>query len=314
MNIYYLGLDSILKNNFEVMNEIDVSIVIVNYNTREMTNECIASVLSHTKSNSIEIILVDNASTDGSKEFYLNDKRVKYIYSHENLGFGRANNIGIEAACGKYVFLLNSDTILLDDVINKLFDFAERNVDNNLGAIGTCLIDKDKKDVLSFGQFVSSKRIYRRLLENLRIYRKNFEADTYSELYIKGYLEVDFISGADLFVPKRVFNKIKGFDPDFFMYYEETELQKRMDEVGLKRYIINVRDIIHLEGGSFGESLPFRRKMMMTKGMKLYINKNFKGIFKFQIIILSLLVLLKDLVKLNYTTNQNFTLIREVLK
>lgn len=295
------------------MNEVDVSIVIVTYNTMLMTNECIESVLKHTRRNSIEIILVDNASTDGSKELYSTDERIKYIYSNENLGFGRANNVGIDVALGKYVFMLNSDTIVLDDVIRKLFDFAEKNYDNNLGALGTCLINKDKKDARSFGQFVSSKRIYRRLLEGLRIYRKNFEIETYLKLDNQGYVEIDFISGADLFVPSSVFNQIKGFDPDFFMYYEETELQKRMDIVGLKRFIINVRDIIHLEGGSFGYNLPFRRKMMMTKGMKLYIIKHFDGFSKFHIILLSLLILLKDLVKLNYTLYQNLSLIKETL-
>ena len=295
------------------MNEVDVSIVIVTYNTMLMTNECIDSVLKHTRRNSIEIILVDNASTDGSKEFYATDERIKYIYSNENLGFGRANNVGIDVALGKYVFMLNSDTIVLDDVVRKLFDFAEKNYDNNLGALGTCLINNEKKDARSFGQFVSSKRIYRRLLENLRIYRKNFEVETYLKLDNQGYVEIDFISGADLFIPKKVFNQVKGFDPDFFMYYEETELQKRMDEVGLKRYIINVRDIIHLEGGSFGHNLPFRRKMMMTKGMKLYIIKHFDGFSKFHMILLSLLILLKDLVKLNYTLYQNLSLIKETL-
>jgi len=295
------------------MNEIDVSVVIVNYNTMQMTNKCIESILNFTKSNSIEIILVDNASTDGSKEFYLNDNRIKYIYNNENLGFGRANNIGIDTAFGKYIFFLNSDTLLLDDVIKKLFDFAEKNDGNNLGALGICLLNNQKKDALSFGQFVSSKRIYRRLLENLGIYRKNFETETYLKIENQGYIEIDFISGADLFVPKRVFNLISGFDPDFFMYYEETELQKRMDIIGLKRYILNIRDIVHLEGGSFGHNLPFRRKMMMTKGMKLYIKKHFKGVFKVQIIILSLLILLKDTINLNYTLNQNLSLIKELL-
>lgn len=295
------------------MSVIDVSVVIVNYNTMQMTNECIESVMNFTKCNSIEIILVDNASTDGSKEFYLNDKRIKYIYSNENLGFGRANNAGIEAACGKYIFMLNSDTILLDDVIRKLFDFAEKNGDK-LGAVGTCLINREKQDALSFGQFITSKRIYKRLLENIKIYRKTFEAEIYSQLDIHGYAEVDFVSGADLFVPKKIFNQIKGFDSDFFMYYEETDLEKRMEEKGFKRYIINVRDIIHLEGGSFGENLPFRRKMLMTKGMKLYIRKHFKGVLKFQIIILSLLILFKDLLKLDYTLSQKLALIKEIFK
>jgi GT2 family glycosyltransferase len=296
------------------MTEIDVSIVIVTYNTMQMTNDCIASVLKHTRRNSIEIILVDNASSDGSKEFYSTNERIKYIYSTENLGFGKANNIGIDVALGKYVFMLNSDTIVLDDVLWKLFDFAEKQVDNNLGAVGTCLINKEKNDALSFGQFVTSKRIYTRLLESLKVYKNTYETEVYGQLDAQGYAEVDFVSGADLFIPKKVFNHVKNFDPNFFMYYEETDLEKRMSEVGLKRYIINVRDIIHLEGGSFGESLPFRRKMLMTKGMKVYVNKHFKGIFKLQIIGLLFFILLKDLVGLKYTLGQNLSLIKEVFK
>jgi GT2 family glycosyltransferase len=292
---------------------IDVSIVIVNYNTMKMTNDCIESIINCTNENSIEIILVDNASNDGSKDFYLNDDRIKYIYSNENLGFGRANNIGIDAASGKYVFMLNSDTILLDDVVRKLYNFAEKNADN-LGAVGTCLINHDKQNLLSFGEFITSKRIYKRLLENLGIYTKTFESDVYDRLDKLGYTEVDFVSGADLFVPKAIFSQIKSFDPDFFMYYEETDLEKRMADIGLKRYVINVRDIIHLEGGSFDENLPFGRKMLMTKGLKLYINKHFKGFLKFQIIILSFLILLKDLLKVNYTFNQNLALIKEIFK
>ncbi|MXO06001.1 glycosyltransferase [Flavobacterium sp. HBTb2-11-1] len=292
----------------------DVSVIIVNYNTKQMTNDCIESLINCTKCNKIEIILVDNASTDGSKDLYENDKRIKYIYSEENLGFGRANNIGIESALGKYIFMLNSDTIILDDVVSKLFNFAEKNNDNSLGAVGTCLINYEKQDLLSFGQFITSKRIYHRLLENLKLHKNTFEEKVYQELNVKGFVEVDFISGADLFIPKSVFSKINSFDPDFFMYYEETDLEKRMADAGFKRYIINVRDIIHLEGGSFDDSVPFRRKILMTKSLKLYINKHFKGILKSQIVALSFLILLKDLLKVNYTINQNLTLIKEIFK
>jgi GT2 family glycosyltransferase len=297
------------------MREIDVSIVIVNYNTMRMTDECVKSVIKFAKFNTIEIILIDNASVDGSKDFFSNDKRIKYVYLNENIGFGRANNVGIEKSIGKYIFLLNSDTILLGDAVSKLFSFAEKiNIDDGLGALGTCLIDEHKKDLLSFGQFITSKRIYRRLFESLKIYRNKFELEVYSEIKEKGYAEVDFASGADLFIPKKVFNQIRPFDSDFFMYYEETDLEKRMANVGLKRYIINVRDIIHLEGGSFSEKLPYKRKMLMTKGMKIYISKHYKGALKLQIIMLSFFILLKDLLTLKYTLKQNLSLIREVLK
>mgnify|MGYP001540893004 CR=1 FL=1 len=86
----------------------DVSVIIVNYNTQGLTSDCIESIIAQTSAVEYEIILVDNASTDGSKEVFAQDKRIKYIYSDQNLGFGRANNLGIREAKGRYLFFLNS--------------------------------------------------------------------------------------------------------------------------------------------------------------------------------------------------------------
>ena len=85
-----------------------VSIIIVNYNTKDITENCIASIISQTKDVEYEIILVDNASTDGSKEYFEKRNGIHYIYSNENLGFGRANNLGAKSASGEFLFLLNS--------------------------------------------------------------------------------------------------------------------------------------------------------------------------------------------------------------
>ena len=103
----------------------DVSVIIVNYNTLELTKNTIESVFEKTIEVSYEIILVDNASTDGSVEFFENNYKDKIILikNNENLGFGRANNKGIEIAKGKYIFLLNSDTLLINNAIKILFDF-----------------------------------------------------------------------------------------------------------------------------------------------------------------------------------------------
>ena len=90
----------------------DVSVIIVNYNTKNLTDDCIQSVINKTTGVDYEIILVDNASTDGSKEYFEKDNRIIYIYSDKNGGFGYGNNRGMEVARGKYFFLLNSDTIL----------------------------------------------------------------------------------------------------------------------------------------------------------------------------------------------------------
>ena len=100
----------------------DVSIIIVNYNTKELTAACINSIFQYTEGVEFEVILVDNASTDGSREFFRKDTRIILIESEINLGFGRANNLGYEYSHGKYVFLLNSDTYLLNNAVKIFYD------------------------------------------------------------------------------------------------------------------------------------------------------------------------------------------------
>ena len=127
----------------------DVSVIIVNYNTLGLTSDCIESIIAQTSTVEYEIILVDNASTDGSKEVFAQDKRIKYIYSDRNLGFGRANNLGIREAKGRYLFFLNSDTILLNNAVKLFFDFCEKNPDRKIGAVGAVLKDQNQKNIHS---------------------------------------------------------------------------------------------------------------------------------------------------------------------
>src|SRR5437868_6036428 len=103
----------------------DVSILIVNYNTRELTLECIRSVYEQTKALSFEVILVDNASTDGSADAIAEDyPEVQLIRLERNIGFAAANNVGARSACGKYILLLNPDTVILDNAVYTLAAFA----------------------------------------------------------------------------------------------------------------------------------------------------------------------------------------------
>ncbi|WP_262918270.1 glycosyltransferase family 2 protein [Mucilaginibacter straminoryzae] len=290
-----------------------VSVIIVNYNTCSMTIECIESIVRFTK-NIYEIIVVDNASTDQSKEMFSSDSRIKYIYLDENIGFGGANNLGIAVAKGKYIFLLNPDTILLYDIIEKLYLFAEDHRDHKIGAIGTCLINNYKADMMSFGEFISAKRIYKRLFEKLPTAKRSYEADIYQILNANYYAKVDFVSGADLFIPRKVLDQVSVFDPGFFMYYEETDLQKRMHDLGYSNYVINERGIIHLEGGSFDSIMKFERKLIITQSLNLYIKKHLFGLKKFHLLLLSFLVLIKDLLKSRYSLNHNIILLKALLK
>lgn len=216
----------------------DVSVIIINYNTKQMTSECIASVIENTRGVEYEILLVDNASTDGSKEFFENDKRVKYIYSEINGGFGAGNNIGVRHACGKYIFFLNSDTLLMNNAIKMFYDFSESQ--KRPCVCGSWLVDRDGNpnvSVISFprmniAEFIKSKFKTKRHKD----YSKNNE--------------VDAVCGADMFLPKFNFNKCGGFDENIFMYGDEIELQYRLMKNRLNRYIINGPKIIHYGGGS----------------------------------------------------------------
>ena len=103
-----------------MINAMDVSIIIVNFKTFLLTKNCIESIIAKTFGVEYEIILVDNASSDGSQEFFANDARIKFIEAGRNLGFGKANNLGVQQAKGDYIFFLNSDTLLLNNAIYEM--------------------------------------------------------------------------------------------------------------------------------------------------------------------------------------------------
>lgn len=228
----------------------DVSIIIINYNTRQMTAECIDSIIDKTSGLSFEIIVVDNASTDGSKDFFSRDNRIIYVYNSENLGFGRANNIGAKHANGKYLFLLNSDTILVSNAIEAFYSFMENNKD--IASCGANLVDENGKMTVSHGNFPS-------LLQELstigfyKLYKKTYRNRiALGQFANEGNIsDVDYISGADIFIRRNIFERLNGFDRDYFMYYEETDLYYRMSNSGYRSCLIPSITIIHKVGGSF---------------------------------------------------------------
>lgn len=249
----------------------DVSIIIVNYNTKQLLADCLATVFEKTKDVAFEVIVADNASTDSSEEYIKEHyPSVKWINSGENLGFGRANNLGAKYASGKYLFLLNSDTLLLNNAIRIFFDYAESHQHEGIGTLGSWLLDKNEKPNNSFGFFPCPKNEIGYLLGK-------YQLPSLSD--ITEEKEVDYITGADLFIEKRLFDKLDGFDKNIFMYYEETDLQYRLAQRGLSRRIIPGPRIIHLEGGSFeNKGLSLKRFLMAQTSYNYYLRKNFHGL------------------------------------
>lgn len=254
----------------------DVSIIIVNYNTKQMTLDCIDSVFRYTKGLTFEVLLVDNASIDGSKELFESDSRITYFYNLENVGFGRANNIGFKKATGKYVFLLNSDTILLNNAIKLFFDFMEKS-DDSIACCGTLLRNSENVRIHSYGNLHTIKNslfewVAWPLAVNLHLPLEMTKYDNPKQESLSPF-RVGFVTGADLFVRSIVAHEYGLFDPDYFMYSEDMDMQRRYAEYGYKSYILREPLIVHLVGKSDKQKKISRREMII-KSLFTYMRKH----------------------------------------
>ena len=251
---------------------IDVSIIIVSYNTRELLRDCLYSLFENTKSLSFEVIVVDNESSDGSarmiQEFF---PKVKILNSGENVGFGRANNIGIKEARGRNIFLLNPDTILLNNAIKILSDFLDSH--DEVAVCGGNLYNVDKEPTHSFLRYLPSVFGELDQLTGYKLakwrYGKSFEFN-----HDNCPLSVGYITGADMMIKKKVLEEVGYFDTDFFMYFEETELTYRIRKAGYKIMSVPESCIVHLEGKS--HSLKENRERMFLTSRRLYYKKTLK--------------------------------------
>ena len=228
----------------------NVSIIIVNYNTKALIEQTIESILKETKEISYEIIVVDNASTDESVNYLKKkyEKRIVLVEKNENLGFGRANNEGVKYAKGKYLFFLNPDTILIENSIKQMYDYMESNLNSNVAACGGNLYTLNLKPNFSY-----KKKLYSNYTEFAFIKEKFFKYILEKNLnfnYSNKEIKVEYISGANIFIRKEIFFEIGKFDSDFFMYFEETELLSRVLKRRYEIVSIPWVKIIHLEGQS----------------------------------------------------------------
>ena len=241
---------------------ISVSIIIVNYRTRSLTLACIDCIYAHTKGVDFEVIVVDNHSEDDSVERLSKDNRIILIESLRNGGFGYGNNLGMRVAHGKYFFLLNSDTLLVNNAIKEFYDYAESYEPKTL--YGCYLIGDDGTYRGSFHYFPA--------LTIGAFFRRLFRKQNYTPDYTDK--EVECICGADMFIPRTAIEECGGFDENIFLYGEEGELQFRMAKAGYKRMLLSAPKIIHLEGKSLEQS-DEKRKIMLRSHfyvLKKYMN------------------------------------------
>lgn len=245
-----------------------------------MTAAAIDSVFEKTTGIKFEVILVDNASTDGSREFFEKDSRIKYFYLSENLGFGQANNYGVEhGATGTYLFFLNTDTLLLNDAISRLFEYLEDNP--SIGVVGSNLFSEFGQPVMSYERiFPGIFHTINSLLLSIP-FQILFGKNANNNLKNKP-IAVAYVSGAALMVSKTLFTQMGGFSSDFFMYYEETDLCKRICNSGYKIFNLPSSRIIHLEGGTIKrKSSNFNKEYITAKSREKFICRNHGKMYVF---------------------------------
>jgi len=290
---------------------IDVSIIIVSYNTEDLLKKCINSIVENTKDIQYEIIIVDNGSKDGTIEYLKNIKlnNITIIYNNKNLGFGSANNIGIKYSRGKYILFLNSDTILINNAIKIFYDYFENTENTDIGVLG-CYLKNDNGDIIhSYESFPSIKTFLASELHLDKIYAINENKIVNNSKII----EVDYVTGADMFVSRSIIKKFnKFFDEDYFMYFEDTDIQFRLKNMGYRRIIIPGPEIIHYLSKS--SKTTIEKKIMYDQSKYIYIRKNFK---KSQALFLELLLksitFSKIIIRNKYDLSNKLKYIRSVI-
>ncbi len=255
-----------------------LSVIIVNYNVKYFLEQCLYSVQKACSHVEAEIIVADNNSTDGSRDFLAPlFPKVNFIWNSSNVGFAKANNQAVVKAKGDVILFLNPDTIVPEDCFEKCISFFKSN--DRIGALGIKMID-------GAGNFLKeSKRAFPSPLTSLiklAGFANLFPRSKSFTKYHLGHLsenenhEVDVLAGAFIMIPRNILQEIGNFDERFFMYGEDVDLSFRIQKAGYKNYYFSESTIIHFKGESTKRgSMNYVR--LFYKAMSLFVKKHYSG-------------------------------------
>lgn len=229
---------------------VDLSIIIVSYKVKDYLHDCLASIYKHTQGLTFEVIVVDNDSSDGTAETVEQSFPQVKLFRQPNLGFGVANNFAAKKATGKYLLLLNPDTLIFNNTFQLSLEQA-RSLPK-LGAYTCRLLYQDKTIQPSGGYFPTLGRIFawQLFFDDLPLLNWLIKPIHPPASFYTHSFSPDWIMGAFMLIPKEVFDKVGGFDEKIFMYGEELELCYRLKKAGLLIYYSAHPSIIHLQGKS----------------------------------------------------------------
>ncbi|TAK35860.1 MAG: glycosyltransferase family 2 protein [Chloroflexota bacterium] len=250
-----------------------LSVIIVSWNTRELLKNCLLALQQSPAAHGAQVMVVDNGSSDGTVAMVRGDfPLVEIITSNRNLGFAAANNLAVPLARGRYVLFLNPDTEVTNGAIEAMLRLMENLPD--VGVVGTTLLNSDGSlqpschPYYSFFYSLQHNRLVDRITDRWRIsdvQRVNQAAD------------VEWMFGACLLVRRAVLEQVGGFDPDFFVYGEEMDLQFRIRQAGWRIVYAPSSGVLH-HGGQSAQQSPLAASLHDYRGRWLFIRKHYSAL------------------------------------
>lgn len=253
-----------------------LSVVLINLNTHDFLQACLASMRRQLDEPQYEIILVDNGSIDGSVDMVRREfPQVRVFPQTENLGFTKANNVGLREAHGNYLLILNSDTEVVDDALEKMCDYMDAHTD--VGALGAQLLNTDRTVQLSCRRFPSFKTA---LFHRYSLLTRLFPNNKYSAEYLMtdtGHnqtMEVDWVSGACLLTRRATTDEVGLLDEGFFIYAEDVDWCYRIKKAGWKVVYYPDAKVLHHIGRAT-RKIPYKMTYERHRSMWRFYRKHY---------------------------------------
>lgn len=273
---------------------IDISIIIVSYNTKDFLEKCLQSVYIHKPEHfSFEIIVVDNASSDGTSEAISNEKiNYTFIQNKTNVGFSKANNIGIKKATGRYILFLNSDTEVRENTLETMICFMDKHKD---AGAATCkvVMPNGKLDDASHRGFPTPWNAFCYFSGLAKLFPKSMVFNGYNFAWkdLHKMHTIDAVAGAFMMVRREAGEQVGWWDEDYFFYGEDLDFCYMLQQKGWKIYYVPTIDILHYKGVSGGikgvskgittASKETRKRATVARfnAMKIFYRKHYVQIY-----------------------------------
>jgi len=269
----------ILKSNGRSVQKklLDISIVIVSYNVKDFLEQTLNSILKASHNLKVEILIVDNRSSDGSPEMVKNKfPKVHLIENNVNLGFAVANNQALKKVNGRYVLLINPDTIVQEDTLTTMIEFFSENPE--AGAAGCKILNADGSLQLACRRsFPTPFVAFSKIIGLSRLFPRSRWFGKYNLTYLDpdGIASVDAVSGSFIFFRREILDSVGYFDESFFMYGEDLDWCYRIKKAGWQIYYVPKTQIIHYKGETYGEikfKVTFNNIWWWVDPLKFYTN------------------------------------------